>query len=619
MLNRQTVFYTVLLWLRWTLSTSPGYIHPDEYFQSPEVAAGYIYNIKSFTPWEYQPEHAARSVLVPFLTTGLPLWILRYLGEQTEGIIQNVPRAIDMYFIERSASFMYSLLIGNGLLYIDQMAELFDTTYYSCNSSSPILDYAVYRMCRQIGKDPVLPILLVSTSQVMLVYYMRPFSNTIESILLSLSLFVYTTMLQKITSIRSFALGCLLSLGVFTRITFILYGFPVGIGYLLNAYKKSRRHLIGTILPFLLGGSIVAIACVFVDSLFYKSLQVTFAGRAVGSFIDLLNMFSDPKKWAQIRISGNVVLTPLNNILYNAKVENLKEHGLHPRYLHFLVNFPLLYGPLSTGTLVSLLWRPRLNASLYYVLVSVVAMAMIGLSIMPHQEARFLTPMLVPLVMIYTWNRAKFNRMFMFLWIAFNAITTVIFAGLHQGGLVPAMIFLQQQSLGIEGCHVLDSSLLGCNFGEVENSSTSNYDVTTYLLFYKTYMPPRHFLGYPNSWENNPDKPNINIHDFGGQFEPFYEALQERSGIPFTSHSPYMNFAPSKDKVEKEFERTLIVAPSMALLPKLENGRYLLLSSFTPHVNFDDIQLLIELILQGKFSRALISLNVYMVLTDENY
>ena len=57
----------------------------------------------------------------------------------------------------------------------------------------------------------------------------------------------------------------------------------------------------------------------------------------------------------------------------------------------------------------------------------------------------------------------------------------------------------------------------------------------------------------------------------------------------------------------------------MALLPKLENGRYLLLSSFTPHVNFDDIQVLIELIMQGKFSRALISLNVYMVLTDENY
>ena len=67
MLNRQTVFYTILLWFRWTLSTSPGYIHPDEYFQSPEVAAGFIYDIKSLTPWEYQPEHAARSVVVPYV------------------------------------------------------------------------------------------------------------------------------------------------------------------------------------------------------------------------------------------------------------------------------------------------------------------------------------------------------------------------------------------------------------------------------------------------------------------------------------------------------------------------------------------------------------------------
>ena len=78
------------------------------------------------------------------------------------------------------------------------MATLFDATHYSCNSSSSILDYAVYRMCRQLGKDPALPILLISTSQVMLVYYMRPFSNTIESILLSLSLFIYTAMLQKV-------------------------------------------------------------------------------------------------------------------------------------------------------------------------------------------------------------------------------------------------------------------------------------------------------------------------------------------------------------------------------------------------------------------------------------
>jgi phosphatidylinositol glycan class Z len=33
--------------------------------------------------------------------------------------------------------------------------------------------------------------------------------------------------------------------------------------------------------------------------------------------------------------------------MYNVKTENLSEHGLHPRYLHLLVNMPLLFGPLA--------------------------------------------------------------------------------------------------------------------------------------------------------------------------------------------------------------------------------------------------------------------------------
>lgn len=52
-----------------------------------------------------------------------------------------------------------------------------------------------------------------------------------------------------------------------------------------------------------------------------------------------------------IIIQGHFVLTPLNNLLYNMDVDNLKQHGLHPRYLHLLVNTPMLYGPLAIGAL----------------------------------------------------------------------------------------------------------------------------------------------------------------------------------------------------------------------------------------------------------------------------
>lgn len=46
------------------------------------------------------------------------------------------------------------------------------------------------------------------------------------------------------------------------------------------------------------------------------------------------------------------------------------------------------------------------------VLLGTIVVPLAGLSSMPHQEARFLTPLLVPLVLTYTWNRDKLYRFF---------------------------------------------------------------------------------------------------------------------------------------------------------------------------------------------------------------
>ncbi|KAI9470870.1 MAG: hypothetical protein EXX96DRAFT_371169 [Benjaminiella poitrasii] len=78
MVNKTTILtVSVLLWLRWLTATLPGYIHPDEFFQNPEITSSKIFNIDTLTPWEYKPEHASRSVISPFLTTGIPFWILK--------------------------------------------------------------------------------------------------------------------------------------------------------------------------------------------------------------------------------------------------------------------------------------------------------------------------------------------------------------------------------------------------------------------------------------------------------------------------------------------------------------------------------------------------------------
>jgi phosphatidylinositol glycan class Z len=85
--------------------------------------------------------------------------------------------------------------------------------------------------------------------------------------------------------------------------------------------------------------------------LYYQTLKISLNGEPFEDLVQVLDTLTDAFKWPSLRFSGHFVLTPLNNILYNMDVENLKQHGLHPRYLHLLVNAPMLYGPLVVGGL----------------------------------------------------------------------------------------------------------------------------------------------------------------------------------------------------------------------------------------------------------------------------
>lgn len=57
--------YLVLLFLRLICALLPGYIHPDEFFQSPEVTAGDVFGYDVFVPWEFKSELPARSIVLP--------------------------------------------------------------------------------------------------------------------------------------------------------------------------------------------------------------------------------------------------------------------------------------------------------------------------------------------------------------------------------------------------------------------------------------------------------------------------------------------------------------------------------------------------------------------------
>ena len=110
-----------------------------------------------------------------------------------------------------------------------------------------------------------------------------------------------------------------------------------------------------------------------------------------------------------------IVVTPLNFLKYNANTKNLQNHGLHPHYIHLLVNVPLLYNILGivglltfgkmlrSGLKAKWLDLPRIQSVVGLMTTSFI-IPIILLSIFPHQEPRFIIPTLLPLVFLYAPN-----------------------------------------------------------------------------------------------------------------------------------------------------------------------------------------------------------------------
>ena len=61
------------------------------------------------------------------------------------------------------------------------------------------------------------------------------------------------------------------------------------------------------------------------------------------------------RRWLHAR--GSLLLTPLTNYLYNSNPTNVAFHGLHPRYLHLTVNLVMMLGPMTYVALALKTWR----------------------------------------------------------------------------------------------------------------------------------------------------------------------------------------------------------------------------------------------------------------------
>lgn len=155
------------------------------------------------------------------------------------------------------------------------------------------------------------------------------------------------------------------------------------------------------------------------------------------------------------QLHNTAVITPWNNFVYNLDSSNLAKHGLHPYYQHVAANLPQLLGPALP--LVVLLHRRTMA----------LASACCGIAVLScfkHQEARFLLPA-VPLMLSSVKLPQRLTRVWMASWIIFNASLGILMGVYHQGGVVPAQLWV----------------------GTQEDISRA--------FWWKTYSPPTYLLG----------------------------------------------------------------------------------------------------------------------------
>lgn len=265
-----------------------------------------------------------------------------------------------------------------------------------------LTDMAVDRLSR-FDTDKLRSLIFVSTSYVTLTYQAHTLSNGLETILLLWALVIIHEF--KVTRTNSFdrqydsfLLGFIVALGVFNRPTFL--GFLILPTVQLFSFWKEHP---GSFLTTILGGCLSSCLFIYIDTLLYAR-----------------------NDW---------VIAPLNNVRYNLSTANLTVHGLHPRYFHILVNLPLLIGP---GVL---LIQPVPTLSM----LSAIS-GLLSLSVIPHQEARFLIPLIPLLCMNMDIRRfaSKFHVPLVLAWLSFNLVMSWIMGVYHQGGVIPAQTELRK-------------------------------------------------------------------------------------------------------------------------------------------------------------------------------
>ncbi|KAH7910895.1 glycosyltransferase family 22 protein [Hygrophoropsis aurantiaca] len=416
------------------------YIHPDEHMQNAEVSAG-VLGYYTHQTWEWNPSFPVRSIIPPFITTATPMLFLNL-------ILSDRIHPAQLFYAGRLLFLALSMLLDYILIRLIAMPD-----------------------ARRLG------LLLLASSHVVLTFQVRPFSNSIESVLVASSL----ALLRRVVSVlpesadkrpmRALCgLAVLFVAGTFARPTFLVFASPIAWQVVRWSIKTATLSEQGNAL-LQLTSWLQLVVLPFVTAIFTSACFIS---------IDSAYFRGDIRA---------LVVTPLNFLLYNFSPENLAGHGLHPRWLHLFVNIPILIGPWIMWFVLHTIYQFLLSSDLKGVHQKDVATQTIDrtiiymaissisiLSIQPHQELRFITPLFLPIIVLVSNSGqiVRVGKVFWLLWIISNSALAVMFGILHQGGVVPSLLHLHDKLMSISSSQPV------------------------HIIYWKTYMPPRYLLGIHN-------------------------------------------------------------------------------------------------------------------------
>ncbi|SGZ57948.1 CIC11C00000004595 [Sungouiella intermedia] len=436
--------YFITIGIRFCLTLADSYIHPDEHFQSFEPL-GLLLGYSTNPPWEFSAEAPARSYALLMLL----YYPVIYLSS-TFGLLPLQTR-----YLARLELMLVSWVVT---------------------------DWCLYRML-PTKQERIKAIYFALTSYVTLVYQSHTFSNSVETVLVMLTVFMINELRFLSTTpenqynfreigILAAGLGVVGAIGVFNRVTFpAFFVFPAF--FYLQCWRKWRLLILFTGVPFLI-----------VSALFIVADTAIFTQASVWT---ILKTF----KWDQYKVA------PLNNLIYNTHHANLAQHGIHPYYTHAVINLPQLLGPGLAFVFYGFknrYWRttPFVTA----------ASGLFFLSLVPHQEVRFLIPV-VPLLCC-CFDMEVFDRKpessndenmkektdnatepksrrtsalpaaVLNLWYLFNSALALLMGIYHQGGVVPAVDYLHDF---------------------IYHDPTDKSLGVTAQIWWRTYSPPTWMLG----------------------------------------------------------------------------------------------------------------------------